>query len=187
MGIVSLHGLGINYKTSIVEKLETELDDVHVIKSSSESLMKFRRLLGIETPVTTYERLLSFNILFKNALNSGKSNLLSDRSSLDILSMALMNFKGYNFYYDKSFDHGIEEILKNGKSICEEECIDKRIILMTDNIKLLESNINQDNFHNKLRFDLYENVEMYFDKQNKFIECVEQFIDLNSVEWKKIK
>ncbi len=163
----SLHGIGINFKTSLIERFVKNHPEFTPRYSSNSRLNELKRIMGVKEPITTYMRLVARII----DCNPG-IKYASDRSVIDELIFSHMNVEGINWYYNKSEDKGIDEILSNEDNLLkyESEFYDFRILIINENKRLVKENVNQDNHHNRLRFDLYENEEMYFYKQSIFVD-----------------
>lgn len=162
---IALHGIGINFKSAISQKFIEDHPNFSLNLSTHSKLREIRNVLGVGTHLTTSDRLTSRLVTMTD-----DKDCIYDRTCIDEWIFANMNYQGINWYYDKEKDPGIESILENVDGIIKYESrfVTQRILIVTKNKKLLKENINLDSEHNRLRFDLYENLEQYFHKQSVF-------------------
>lgn len=163
-GSVALNGIGINFKTAIASRLSIKYPEYVPVLSSHKKLREASNIITPGSFLTTREQLL------EKYANLYPRNHIYDRSLADLLVFARMNYEGINWYYDASIDYGIEDVLSHARELVQRESniVPTHILLRTFNRKLLSLNINQDDPHNRMRFDLYENIDQYLYKQEIF-------------------
>lgn len=163
---IALHGIGINFKSSIAKRFVRDNPGFSLNLSTQSRLHEIKKVLGVSDIITTHDRLLT------RLISMSEEDCIYDRTCLDEWIFAKMNYEGINWYYKKENDPGIETILARVDRIIEYESrfITKRVLIITKNKKLLSENINLDSEHNKLRFDLYETIDQYFYKQSVFCD-----------------